>query len=58
MALGVSLSSSRRERTTRASSMGLDVRAGAFARRIEALRATPQSGSTTIGTSLRPSSFH
>jgi hypothetical protein len=55
MAAGVSLSSSASEATTRASSMGPEVLRAALAERILAFMAIPETGSTTTGTSFRPS---
>jgi hypothetical protein len=52
IAVGESPSSSASEATTRASSMPLVVLRGEFAARIRALRAMPETGSTTTGTSL------
>ncbi len=49
------MSSSVSEATTRASSMGPEVFLAAFAESIRAFMATPDTGSSTTGTSFRPS---
>jgi hypothetical protein len=57
IAVGLSPSSSVSEATTRASSMGPAVLRAALAARSRAFMATPETGSTTTGTSFRPSLF-
>jgi hypothetical protein len=57
MAAGVSLFSSTSEATTLASSMGPEVFLVALAERSRAFMAKPETGSTTTGTSFRPSLF-
>jgi len=58
IAAGERRSSSDREATTRASSIGLVVLGGELASRIRALEAKPLTGSRTTGTFCRPSLRH
>mgnify|MGYP007065220622 FL=1 len=55
MATGLSLSSSVSDATTRASSMGPELLRAALADKSRAFIAMPRTGSTTTGTSFRPS---